>query len=240
MKSWILLSMLLLGSCASIKSFMKKGEAHQKMADRLDSNTYEMKLITLQEKVIAFFAGDHDSPMIVLPLDQSSGGTLEQQHDRRKAIEDAFADQGFSYKNTMYKDELDVNWMGLWKDHSKEAEKIKAHLKTGSYHVIENTKDMFMIVKGVNVYKGEAMGTDKSKLTILEIKDLKRDPMQVKLAWFQIIKTQKLWFSLSDGPVSLEKSMTSAKRDKLKELSMLYYLDQPKFVAWETEASKAE
>jgi hypothetical protein len=238
MRIALFMALCFLVSCGTIKEFIKKGETHQKMAHRLDSEPYEMSVAALKEKLIASFDKDDDAPMIMMPMDSSERGTLEQQQDRRKAIEDALDDQGFSYKSAMYKNDLDVNWMGLWKNHEKELAKVKSKIKTGPYHTVEDSKDMFLIVKGINVYKGEAQGPGKSKLSISELKELKRDPMQINLAWFQIFKTGKLWFSLNEGPVSLEKSLATAKRNRLQELTLLHYMDKDKFVAWESEASK--
>lgn len=237
MKLLILFSLLAFSSCGTIKNLMKKGETHQKMAARLDANVYDLNTAALKEKIIASFSNEHDSPMIMLPM-SFEGGTMEQQNAKRDAIKEALDDQGFSYKKSMYKNELDINWMGLLKDRSKESANIKSALKTGPYHVVEDHKDMFIIVKGITIYKGEASGADKSKLTVMELKDLKRDPMQINLAWFQILKTGQLWFSIEEGPISLEKSIVTAKRDKLTELSLLHYLDQNKFAAWEAEDSK--
>ena len=237
MKLSVLLLAFLFASCGTIKEFIKKGETHQKMATRLDNDSYNMDVKTLKEKVVTSFNGDHESPTIMLPMNPAEGGTLEQQSDRRQAITDALDDQGFSYKKQMYKNDLDINWLGLWKNQEKELASIKSKIKTGPYHVVEDTKESFMIVKGINVYKGESTGKGQSKLTIYEIKQLVRDPMQVNMAWFKTLSTGKLWFSIDQGPVSLEKSLDTAKKDKLKELSMLHYLDQNKFVTWEQEAS---
>lgn len=237
MKFLMFLAMMVLTSCGTLKEMMNKGEVHKKMAARLDANAYDMNLISLKEKLTASFAGEHESPTIYLPMEMSPNSrSMEQEHEARVAIEDALDDEGFAYKKTLYKNEIDMDFMAMFKDRKKELEKIKANLKTGPFHVIEDTKTHFIIVKGINVFKGELIGKDKSRLTVSQLKNLERDPMQLSVNWFESFKDQKLWFSIDKGPISMEKSMKSAKRDKMTELSLLHYLDPQKFVSWEKES----
>lgn len=238
MNTILMLSLVFLTSCAGLKKFMNSGVTHQKMSERLETDAYDMDTKTLKEKVILSFNQDHDSPMIVLPMDAQHTFNMQAKENQRQENEEILKDQGFSYKGSLYKDELDVDWLSLWKDKEKELSKMMSLIKTGPYHVVDETKDQFIIVKGLRVYKGQSTGNGKSKLSVTELSELVRDPMQIKMDWFNTLKSRKLWFSLNDGPISLEKSLMKAKRDKLAELSMLHFLDQSKFVAWETELTE--
>lgn len=233
---WIL-ALLSLFSCGTIKEMMKKGEVHQKMATKLDDNLYDIKISDLKTKLITSFANDHESPTIVMPMQVSSvTGSMEQEHNARQAIEDALDDEGFIYNKKMYKNEIDLDFMGFFQNREKELEKVKANLKTGPYHVVQEDAKGFTIVKGINVYKAEAMG-DKSKLIVTQIKRIERDPMLLKIDWLSSIKRGGLWFSISEGPISLERSMKYNVRDKMTELSLLHFLDPQKFASWEQESS---
>lgn len=237
MRLFFLLTLLSFVSCGTIKEMMKKGEVHQKMATKLDDNLYDIKLADLKAKLITSFANDHESPTIVMPMEMSPNmGSMEQQHNARQAVEDALDDEGFMYNKKMYKNELDLDFMGLFQNREKELEKVKANLKTGPYHVVQEDAKSFTLVKGINVYKAEAVG-DKSKLVVTQIKKLERDPMLLKIDWLSSIKRGGLWFSISEGPISLERSMKYNVRDKMTELSLLHFLDPQKFASWEQESS---
>lgn len=208
------------------------------MAQQLDTYAYPMDSLALQEKVIASFSSDKEAPTLYLPMQVSpKTNSLEEQEKMREEMEEVLSSEGFEYKKTLYKNNLDVNFMGLFKDHEKELAIVMKNIKTGPYHVLESSKDGFMISKGLLIYKGQTRGKEGTKLTVIELTEMKRDAQGLSVNWMNILNKRGAWFSNESGPISLEKSMKTAGPHKISEMKFFYYMDSQKFADWESVAA---
>lgn len=238
MKTILVLTLLLLQSCSAMKDFIYAGETHAAMARRLVDHTYDIPLAQTKAKLIEFFEMKHESALIVLPATQNPADGMQYQVENRSNLERKLLDKGFTYKGKIYLEEIDVDWQTIMGWNEKGLAKLKSQIKTGPFNIVEDTPQRFVIVKGLMVYTGEAVAPGKTKLTARELNTLEYDAAKWSMEWGKLLSGKGLGLSLDSGPVSLEKSLPSAKRDALRELALLHFLDKTTFVKWEAEAEK--
>lgn len=212
-------------SCGSIKDLLKKSEVHEKMATQLETQNYTFSVAELQKKLIGHLEDTGlGGKMIIL----NSNKTMGMNHEEvREEMED-----GFMYKDRMYISTPDFN-MDLF---TSDFKKLKDKLLNAKYHILENTEQGFLVVKGNTVYEANVFkdNPQQCSLRVFKISKVVR-PIDFNIDWLNLIKKNGSFFNFSDGPIDFVASRKYQVRDRLEELNVFFRIDQERAEKMESE-----
>lgn len=211
----ILLMLPLLGlfGCSSIKSMYNKAEVHEKIIVKLDQEGYSMDLDKLFKKVCEFADGENVEGKWVYV---SSPGFQDRQ-TMDKINE--YMEEGFFYKGKLYATKSKI-------DSFFEIEKaLSGKLDTGNYHILEKNKGSFLVVKGNTLFEGKSVGSNKSSIKISKLTGIIR-PITIDFDWWKILEGKGLIGGFKSLPVDFEDSKKYAEKDKASELTFFFFADK--------------
>lgn len=222
MKLIILITLALISSCSLFKA-----SKDDYISRRLNKYEYDTSLKDLKGKVKQALVKQNslfDGPAIMLSVRPSE---VSVSMERAQEIEDYMRD-GFTYNKKLYKaKEFELSLTDFFKSDamSELKAKLKNSIKIGDIHLVKDSQNEFIYVKGATVISAKKEGSKNIKLNACTLMNYRRAPMQLG---FDLTTFATNGFNLlnalniSKGPISLEKSMSFCRRDRIMELVVFY------------------
>jgi hypothetical protein len=209
-------------SCSIFTSVSKKAEVQEKMANYSESEPYPFTLPEMKAKIEnSLNRRIFDGHLVLV----STPGF--QDHQTMQKINDDM-EEGFFYKEKFYTS----TWS--FSETISELTQAKDHMFRAKYHILEDSTNGFVIVKGSTIYEATKVGDEKTKLKISKLTGIIR-PMNINFDWWNLIKRKGLSFSFESNPVDLEQSQKYAVLDRNQMLDFFYFVEEDKAMRMERE-----
>jgi hypothetical protein len=207
----LLLSLVFLSSCGSLKELEKQEEVQSKDRKKLEKFIYSERLDVLKEGVLKALNELKDGKKSSNVVINKSMAVLQ----REKEIDTLMKEQGFLYKNNYY---INPRIKFL------PTATIKETVTQGEIHLLEDTNTRVIIADGALSY--ELIKTEKggTQLHVYRINRIVRSKTKVGVDWWGVFGG-KLPFLLKKGAILWEKSREfHGARDRYAELEIHYLL----------------
>ena len=198
----------LLASCG----MMKTAKVHTQMGQEISRDGMNISKDDLLAKLTKSFddtSFNFDGKMVVMST--MSPVSFEKEEQITNRMED-----GFTYKNKFYSSTPEFG-LDIFMSNT---EQLKNKMFKGRFHVIENTKNKFIIVNKAQIYIGESISKNKTRLEIYKLKDVVQ-PLQLNVNWLALVNQGAL-FNVSNAPVDLEASLKHKYRVPVSELQTYF------------------
>jgi hypothetical protein len=211
MKTLLHIALLtLFASCG----MMKTAKVHTQMGQEISRDGMNISKDELLKKLTKSFDKSDfsfDGKMVV--MNSMPPVSFEREEQIRNRMED-----GFTYKNKFYSTTPEFG-LDIFMSNT---EQLKDKMFKAKFHVIENTKDQFIVVNKDQIYVGKRLTKSKTRLEIFKLKDVVQ-PLKLNVNWFALVNQGAL-FNISNAPVDLEASMKYKYRIPVAELQTYFEL----------------
>jgi hypothetical protein len=119
------------------------------------------------------------------------------------------------------------------------SEKMKDTFFTGDIHLVKNTKEEAILVRGANIIKLTRAENGSSQISACSLTHAVRGPLRLGLDFTNFVTSgfnPLAMLKLSQDPIVLEKSLQYCRPDPVVELQLLHGLDRGLFEQWQSEA----
>lgn len=208
----LLMSLILLMLITSSCSIMKTAKVHSKMSKEISNEGISISKDELLRKLTANFdKSDFSFDGKLVVLNSMPPVSMEREDQIRERLED-----GFTYKNKFYSTTPDFG-LDLF---TTNTEALKNKLFKAKFHVLENNKTKFIVVKSDQIFIGTTISKNRTRLEIFKLKDVVQ-PLKLNVNWLSLVNKGAL-FNISNAPVDLEASLAYKVRDPLSELQAYF------------------